>query len=447
MNRICDLPYESQRELASFSMAAETFRARSQMSRASSPAAPATLSDPHHAAVDLAPASFSYALRRFSPHGAASRPRLLVVSPFAVYPARHGGARRIAGLLKHLRRDFDVILVSDEASLYESRSFTGFDDLCAVHLVWRVERANDDTAPPLETRMRAHCHEALADTVRRAVNMYEPALVQIEYAELAGLIRLRGDNERWILGLHDAATPADFASADDARRFTQDTLNRYDAVTVCSEEDRALMAHRNIVCVPNASSIQLGDYRRSESSQLLFMGPFRYAPNFDGVRRFLRDAFPAIAAAVPGTRMCVLGGDDAARKTRDDPVFAQGGVEVVAHRDDVGKLLNACAITVNPLSGIRGSSIKVIESLTAGRVCVSTRDGARGFLAEEFESLIVVRDIASMVDPIVQLLRDSALRHRIEAPDRSRLARYRWSHSAERQRDLYDALLGSRHEC
>jgi GT2 family glycosyltransferase len=445
MNRVCDQPYETQRELAAKHVAAETFRARLAAHHASSIARAPVLSDPCRAAVALAPASFSYRLRPFSQNNARHRPRLLVVTPFAVYPPRHGGARRIAGLLAHLRHEFDIILVSDEASLYDGRSFAGFDELCAVHLVWRIERADADadTATPLERRIRTHCHPAIAETVQHALDRYRPALVQIEYAELAELIRLRTDNERWVLGLHDAVTPDDFASPTEARRFENETLDRYDAITVCSVEDHKILKHRHVHCIPNGSSIELGAYRPSDSSQLLFMGPFRYAPNLEGIRRFLRDAFPVVKEAIPEAQIVVLGGDHAKTKIRGEPAFAQRGVEVFDHRDDVRALLDASVLTINPVSGIRGSSIKLIESLTAGRVCVSTIDGARGFREGAFAGLVLADDVATMTKPIIELLRDSSLRHRIEVPDASRLARYQWTHSAQLQRALYDQLLGT----
>jgi len=49
----------------------------------------------------------------------AGRPRVLLVRRFAVLSPRHCGARRTAGLLKTLREDFDIVLRSHEAALYD----------------------------------------------------------------------------------------------------------------------------------------------------------------------------------------------------------------------------------------------------------------------------------------------------------------------------------------
>lgn len=438
MQRICDLPYASQRELAHPRIAAGVLRTRAAANRQRAPAPAPQLVDPRGRGVELAERSFSYRLRPFA--NVASRPRLLVVTPFAVYPPRHGGARRIAGLLAPLRRDFDIVLVTDEATLYDARSFAGFDGLSAVHLVQRPPRTDDAAALGLEVRTRTHDHRALADAVRSALVRYGPDIVQIEFAELASLVRERMPGPRWVLGLHDAYGPSDFSSADAAARF-RECLDRYDAVTVCSADDARLVAHRDVVCVPNASSVAPGGHAPSASSRLLFLGPFRYEPNLAGVRAFLRDAFPAIKAAVPEATLRVLGGDGAPRRVADDPLFARDDVEVLDHREDVAGELAACALTVNPLMRIRGSPIKLVESLAAQRVCISTREGARGFASDGFDGLIVVEDVAAMAAPVAQLLRDDVTRHRRESADAPRLARYTWAASADAQLALYRRLM------
>src|SRR5262249_32250418 len=155
-------------------------------------------------------------------------------------------------------------------------------------------------------------------------------------------------------------------------------------------------------------------YRPSSSMQLLFIGPFRYGPNLQGIVRFLEEAYPVIRAIVPEVSLRVLGGDDAIAIASRYPAFLQPEVQVLPYRDDVPLLLEQWALTINPLSGIRGSAIKLIESLNAGRVCVSTIEGARGYLNTGLAGLITVPDVAQMVEPIVALLTDPAERHRLE---------------------------------
>ena len=79
--------------------------------------------------------------------------------------------------------------------------------------------------------------------------------------------------------------------------------------------------------------------------------------------------------------------------------------------------------------------------MAAGRACVSTEDGARGFIDAGFAGLLTTSNVADMAGVVIELLRNEERRHRIELPDPARLADYRWDRSAERQGALYRALL------
>jgi hypothetical protein len=79
---------------------------------------------------------------------------------------------------------------------------------------------------------------------------------------------------------------------------------------------------------------------------------------------------------------------------------------------------------------MRGSSLKLIESVASGRVCVTTRDGARGFTQAGISSLIVVDRIEDFFHPIEELIGDEALRVTLERPDPETLAPFSWKHAA-----------------
>ena len=435
LQRVCDQPYASQKELAGPLVAARVLRHRWRSRRLPHAARPPVIADSRREVAEPG-SSFSYTLG----HG-LQRTRLLVVTPFCVFPPRHGGARRVEALLHRLRDEFDIVLLSDEASLYDARSFAYFDGLHGVKLVQRRESDPLTGDADLEKRIELHCHETMVRALRKTLSDYRPHVVQIEHAELAELSRLRMPGQKWVLALHDAFVASDFRDSGAATRLNERLLESYDAVTVCSPEDQTLIGHPRTICVPNGASIEVSEHAPSDSAQLLFMGPFRYAQNLQGIGRFLRIAYPRIKAAVPSAHLLVLGGDGAERAIAGDAAFAQPGVSVVGHRENVQELLRASALTLNPLSGIRGSSIKVIESLAAGRACVSTRDGARGFVDAELAGLVTVDGVEAMAGPIIALLRDSRERHRIEKPDASRLERFQWRHSAAIQSELYRKLM------
>ena len=298
-------------------------------------------------------------------------------------PRRRAPRRRRCS--RSCARDYDVILVSDEATLYDARSFAALR---------RPARGSPGAArdasprPPdrasLEARMRAHVHPALrGGGARRAASALR-AGARAGRARRAGAARARcaAPGERWMLGLHDAYGADDFGEPEAARRFADDTLpglRRGDRMLGGRRGARRATARRDVV--PNGSSVALGALPAIDRRGAALHGtvPLRAQPT-TGMRAFLRDACPAIRARCPASRCVVLGGDEALQRSSPAIRCSRSraskcsGIATTcrgAARD--------CALTINPLDGIRGSPVKLVESLAAGRACVSTADGARGF--------------------------------------------------------------------
>ena len=144
---------------------------------------------------------------------------------------------------------------------------------------------------------------------------------------------------------------------------------------------------------------------------------------------------------MPAATLQILGGDEHPQYTRGAAAFAQAGVDVLGHRDDVPDLLGASTLTINPQQSIRGSAVKLVESLAAGRVCISTTAGARGFAAAAPAGLVTVPDVAAMAEPIVALLADASRRHAPRGARGRRARRVRVGTQRRAPKALYDALL------
>jgi hypothetical protein len=371
------------------------------------------------------------------------RPTVLVAAPYVLFPPTHGGAHRIDSLLKHIASRYRVILVSDEGQLYREASEPYFRRFEAVHLVGgRKEVAS--TEPARVARMRSHSHELLGNELSRILTVYRPDLVQIEYVELALLARRRKGRTPWILTLHDVLLSGAFRQpAEDI--FEREWIGKFDHLIACCEEDASLLHGMPVSVVPNGAAIGRGGYTPSAGlSDLLFLGPFRYQPNWEGIQRFLREVYPALHTRIPGIRVHILGGVDAPSRASGCEAFRQSGVYVHDHVDDVDPWLQACALTINPIRNNRGSCLKVVQSLAAGRVCISTREGARGFLNSELRSLIVVETVSQFTEAITGLVNDEEARLKLEAPEPCKLEGYSWARSAEAQMTVYRRLTGGR---
>jgi glycosyltransferase involved in cell wall biosynthesis len=372
---------------------------------------------------------------------AQRRPRVLLVSPFALFPPAHGGARRVAELTARLRDRVDFLLLGDEGSLYGAEVEPWIDGMTAVRF---VEGRGDQRGVmlPLEQRLDRHVWPGLCEALQRMIDRYDPDIVQVEFMELAALAATRSGRARWLLALHDVYLSGDpkEVSSDAAQRTA---MERFDALTVCSAEDAALLPDSApATMIGNGATDRRDAYRPSpESPRLLFMGPFRYAQNRAGILEFIATVWPALRGRFPDLVLTILGGAESAEVAAAEPKLRQAGIELVTAFVDPGPYLDKCTLTINPQRNIRGSSIKLIESLLAGRVCVSTTDGARGFVDSGLEGLVLAPAIAAMGAPIAALLADHDERRQRERRDDARLDTFTWNTMADRQFDLYRRLL------
>jgi len=375
----------------------------------------------------------------------APKPRVLLVSPFALFPPAHGGARRVAELVTRLSDRVDFILLSDERSLYSIKSEPWLRHVLATHLVEGRGDRPTDTPLTLAQRMRRHAWPELRNELERLISLYDPDVVQVEFMELALLADQRDAKKRarWLLALHDVYLRGD-GSGDDAEQLA--AIARFDAVTACSREDLDLLAHPRRALICNGAIDRRTDYAPSPQTppRLLFMGPFRYAQNRDGILEFLDTAWPKLKAQWPDLCLTILGGVESAAVRASDARLRQDVVETISAFVDPAPHLRGCTLSINPQRAIRGSSIKLIESLLAGRVCVSTADGTRGFGNDGFDDLVVAPDIATMAEPIAALIADPARRRRLERADDAKLDRYTWDAIAAQQLVLYQSLITAR---
>src|SRR5205807_519907 len=100
----------------------------------------------------------------------------------------------------------------------------------------------------------------------------------------------------WILTLHDVLFSGAVPPSQEDR-FELEWMSRFDHLIACCEEDASLLGDAPVSVVPNGAAIGRDRYASSAGMMdLLFLGPFRYPPNWDGIQEFLCDAYPVLRA-------------------------------------------------------------------------------------------------------------------------------------------------------
>jgi hypothetical protein len=365
------------------------------------------------------------------------RPTVIWVTPFCVYPPAHGGARRIAELASVVGRHVNLVLLSDEQQSYRNVDPVQFGSYASVHLVQARTDSSEAVERSILERMTSHAPAALKQALQNLQASCRADLVQIEFMEASRLVDAGTGETPFVASLHDVYL--DDGEDDQAQL---DVLARYPALVTCSDEDSRYLPGLPVTLIPNGAVDRLDAAVESPDNQtVLFMGPFRYEPNYLGILKFLQAVWPGILQSCPDASLIILAGNEGREPRFASPLFAQDGVRLVTEFVDPAPYLANCCLTINPQQEIRGSALKVAESLLAGRVCVSTVTGARGMGSLLSEALVTVEDWPRMQDVIARLLSDPAWRHRLESTagvDRDKL---QWRGRAQQLLLLYATLI------
>jgi len=236
------------------------------------------------------------------------------------------------------------------------------------------------------------------------------------------------------------------------RKLAREELAAYndaDGVCVCSTADQKRLAadapSATTCVIPNAADVEHLKPRPTDPAPdghtVLFFGLLSTVPNVDGVVHFLRDIWPAIAAARPDARFVVVGADPApAIRAHCGP-----GVTIVGPVEDLRPHLAAAAVIVVPLRLGSGTRLKILEAWAMARPVVSTSLGAEGLGAVPGRHLLIADDPAVFASSVLRVLGDPALAGELGGAGRLLVSeRYSWRGAADMLESFFLQVLARR---
>lgn len=123
-------------------------------------------------------------------------------------------------------------------------------------------------------------------------------------------------------------------------------------------------------------SVEALPYVAAERADMLFVGGFNHPPNADGLRWFVAEILPRLAAAGSNMKLHIVGSN------MPDDIAKLAGAQVVVHGflsdQELAELYARVAVVVVPLRFGAGVKGKVIEALQHGLPIVTTSIGAEG---------------------------------------------------------------------
>ncbi len=393
--------------------------------------------------------------------------RVLWISPVCPYPPRSGNHLRTFHLLRAVGARHSVTLVCPAAP--DGASERRLREACHRVVPFAVPQVAASFAQRLQRRFGGlltrfpHCFVpanlpalcqsvgALAGTDRFDVAVGNLAVAP---AVLAAPARLRVLDEQNVevelyrrlwrcerAPLRKLSRLLDWWAVAD---FERQWLARADAVTACSERDRAALEPRarsgTVALIPNGvdvDGIRCVHVGR-EPETLVLVGGMSYMPNVDGAQFLVREVLPRVWVERPGVRVLLVGSDPA------PAVKALAGprVEVTGTVPDVVPYLHRAALTVVPLRSGGGTRLKILEAMAAGTPVVSTRIGAEGLdLCDGDEIRLTDCGAAELARAILGLLAEPAATGRMAAAARRRVEQeYAWRTIGDRLSGLLERL-------
>lgn len=171
---------------------------------------------------------------------------------------------------------------------------------------------------------------------------------------------------------------------------------------------------------------------------VLFFGSFHASFNRDAAQWLLADIAPRIWAALAECRIVLAGSGDPGvlRRASADP-----RIEWAGYLDDPARALREATVVVLPLRIGGGLHVRLFDAWAQGAAVVTTSLGVDGVPFRDGVEVRVADDAAGFAAAVVDLARDPAMRHRLGAAARARLAaEYGSERVAERTRELLAAI-------
>ena len=357
-----------------------------------------------------------------TPLGDSITDRALFLTPELPQTGTGGGGLRSASLLEYLRTRYDVQVASFTLPHHSKHlaarvwrngwrvvrgvpplidRFAGFERQLALRGRYRVAVIEHFWCAPYADAIRPHCDALVLD------------LHNIE-SELAAT-HARATN-----GV-EAMLHRRFADA--YRKLEREWIPKFDLVLTTSEEDRARVAHSNVVVYPNALPvIDVPDV--AEENCIVFSGNLEYHPNIEAVRWFASSIWPALRKRNAGLTWNLVGRHAGAvvALVKGDP-----RVRVIGAVEDAVASIAAARVVVVPLLSGSGTRFKILEAWAARRAVVSTTLGAEGLGARDGEQLVIADDAAEFASAVQRLLDDRVKARKLGHAGRALyLDRYTW---------------------
>jgi glycosyltransferase involved in cell wall biosynthesis len=199
---------------------------------------------------------------------------------------------------------------------------------------------------------------------------------------------------------------------------------RFDLLTVCSEDDRQYLGGGpRIYVIPNGSHPRAANPPLSAGlPRIGFIGNCAFAPNEEGLKWFIREVWPKIKREFAGAQLRLVGrGSDGCFKDLGSDIIGLGWLE-----DPGDEIASWSAMTV-PIRMGSGTRVKLVEAFARGCPVVATTMGGFGYDVKDGEEILLADRADDFASACARLLKNPELGRAIaEKAGKRFLERWTW---------------------
>lgn len=399
----------------------------------------------------------------------ATKARVLVVSPYPLFPAIAGGSVRIFNLLRAVASDFDLHVAVFSTTRDDAAQRVALESFCkSVHFLQREEAPPAQPWSLLPRGAEFFAFEGARRKLRDLAESVGADIVQLEHTEMGQFARLFPGRKVTLTELDISFVTAKRRTAlrfseryEVDRNLWSDALDyrrllRYeigsaeacDQVHVMSDRDAETLGRylsdgtRRLRVIDNGVDCDLFHPRPLEvepTYDVLFVGSFGHSPNRDAMQWLLAEIWPRLIRLRPRARLAIVGSHPPSEVLER---HGSDGIEVLGTVEETAPYYRGSRLLLAPIRAGSGTRLKLLEAFASGTAVVATGLAAEGLEVEDgvhYERGESPEELARatarlLAEPLRAVALASAARELVEK-------RYAWERCGERLATAWEALL------
>jgi len=334
-----------------------------------------------------------------------------------LYPAMHGSQARVVELIKGVKSfGYNTVLIVNQNFFGENPKGNKLKKVISeMKKIANVVVPLDE--PIFNGDVLGFDYKPYADALEKVKKRYNPVAVVAEYIWMAPCLEHAGKAVKFV-DTHDlmhvrkayygkrGIDPWIYIS----RKQEAGLLNKADVVISIQKNEqkkfKSMVPKKKVIHLPHFPSNVQKLKKKKVEDYIMVIGSDNPS-NVDGIKRFLKEAWPIVLKEIPDAKLNVYG-------KLADKVGKRKGVNKVGFVDDLNDAYSKARVVINPTVLGTGLKIKTVEALCQGKALVTTVEGGDGLEEGKGKAFISEKDFKKYAKSVIKLLKDDKARESLE---------------------------------